>query len=162
MTKFILKTRENWVNLLPFALLRALCTCLIVRGLILLKFYLKDHLPCSSNSETFPRQKCLITPFSSPWGFVGYLPGHWLNCEGNPAISHFWTCPPIPSRRLDFDKEDPCLDLASCLDPVILTTPTVVKVTCIILRGKKSLRMVTDGPNTLTFDPLKTRLTRVY
>lgn len=138
MTKFILETGEKWANLLPFALLRDPCTSLTMSGLILLKFYLEDHLSCSPNSEIFPRRKCLLTPFSSPWGSVGHSPGHWLNCEENPTISHLWTCPPIPARRLDFDKEDPCLDPATCLDSVILTTPTVVKVAGIILRGKKT------------------------
>lgn len=48
---------------------------------------LAQPVPSSPNSEIFPRQKCVISPFAGPCRLCGKLINHCLYCEGNPVLS---------------------------------------------------------------------------
>ena len=77
-------------------------------GLILLKLCLGGHFPSFPNFEILPRQKCLVTPSSSPCRVFRKL---------SRSLTILWREPchlPLPnpptSSRFVLDKEDLCTD----------------------------------------------------
>lgn len=131
LTKLVLETGENWNKRFSFALFDIFLTR---KGSFLLKLCLGDHFPSSPNSKIFPRQNSHHILLKSLQALQEALQSFSWTVEGALA-SPFPNPPTSFSQETWLDKEDPTRTLETAWKgpyPVILTTPTAVKMGGII------------------------------
>lgn len=86
--------------------------CSVLGGAYTIWVMFGKYFPSSPNPEIFPAAISNHSFSRQSWFCRELTPaGYWLDWERNPAISHLQTfLLPLPARRLDLDKEDPCVE----------------------------------------------------